>query len=139
MLIFFLMIVFLILVIFPFDKSLVFPWVLTQHLLWQIYFYITMKVNNYQILKTEIYIKYTFLIMRFVLQTICVPLTTIQNLIGTFRICILQSYNSTQSNNFRSIIFFIMENKEFKTQLYDTKPALPFPVVCMSHLDINIA
>ena len=31
---------FLILVVCPFDKSLVFPWVPIQHLLWQIYFYI---------------------------------------------------------------------------------------------------
>ena len=28
---------FLILVVYPFDKSLLFPWVPTQHLLWQIY------------------------------------------------------------------------------------------------------
>ena len=38
---------FLILEICPFDKSLIFPWVLTQHIFWQNYFYIIMRINGY--------------------------------------------------------------------------------------------
>ena len=52
---------------FHFYKSLESPWVLTQHLLWLIYFYITMKINDHQTLKREIYKKHTLLAICFVL------------------------------------------------------------------------
>lgn len=57
-------------IICSFGKSLVVQCVLTQHLLWKIYFYIILTKKNYQILKNNIYVKHAFLVMSSALQTI---------------------------------------------------------------------
>ena len=37
-----------------------FPWVLTHNLLWEIYFYIILEINGYQILKKDLRKSYSF-------------------------------------------------------------------------------
>lgn len=96
------------------------------------YFYIIIKINDCRI-KKKIYVKRTFLVIRFILQTISVLYITIYNLTGSLRIYIFQSYNSKRKNNSTSIITGNI------SELYDKRDTFRLSRVCILHLDSNIS
>ena len=135
------MIVFLILVICPLDKSLVFSWVLTQHFLWQFLFYIIIKINGIRYQKRDLQKARLFSDTFGFIADLC----TINDHVGfdgNFKNVYLSELQLKKENilTFGSIIFmpfYYNWNKQFKTQLYDKRYAFPHSVVRTPHLDIK--
>ena len=129
-------------VIYNFDKSLESPWVLTQHHSWQIFFYITKRINDYlDIKKIDLQKPRLFSNQfRFIDR-----LTTNNHLEfdKNHKDIYPPELKLKNESIFTSEVSFldlsiIIENDKFKTKLFDTKDAFQFSIVRIKHLDINI-